>query len=348
MKQMNAINEIPFDFEKKAIEYLDTMGMTKSLNESQKKLFIELAVSYSLNPFKREIYPITYKDKWGATNLSIVTGYEVYINRANRSGLLNGWKWKTEGNIVFKDEYRRTQNNKDYIAKVIDRDKSTLKAVVTIHRKDWSYPFVHSITVNEFCGEGPIWTSSPTFMLRKTAASQAFRICFTEELAGLPYTQDETSTFKDIIDAPVVEGQEMPEIEAPASEIPAKTEELPVQDNTPIIPTQEPEPVQPNEGINIETRTCQLAEKLFQNKFLTDKKRDSIISKINDSDTGIGLKKYLFKQVELLQKLYEISNSINLETTIKADIYKSILSAKSNDFANIESILNGLTISKVA
>jgi len=143
----------------------------------------------------------------------------------------------------------------------------------------------------------------------------------------------------------------MPAIEAPPKEIPAKTdktEKPPVQDNTPIIPVQEPEPVQHNEGSDLQTRTCQMAEELFQNKFLTDKKRDSIIAKLNDPETGIGLKKYLLKQVELLQRLYEISTSINLETTIKADIYKSILSAKSNDFVYIESTLNGLTISEVA
>ena len=47
------------DFEKKAIEYLDTLGIGAGLNAGQKKAFLEVASVMKLNPFLKEIYAIT-------------------------------------------------------------------------------------------------------------------------------------------------------------------------------------------------------------------------------------------------------------------------------------------------
>ena len=69
MHDLTLTKEQAVDYERKAVEYLDAMGMTKQLNESQNKLFIELASAYQLNPFKREIYPIVYKNKTGGNDI---------------------------------------------------------------------------------------------------------------------------------------------------------------------------------------------------------------------------------------------------------------------------------------
>jgi phage recombination protein Bet len=154
--------------ETKISAYLDAAGMTGSLLESEKKMFINIAREFGLNPFKREIH-ITAYGKGEYRKCSIITGYEVYIKRAERTGKLNGWRCWTEG------------------------EGKNLKALVEIHRKDQGHPFVHEAYYEECCQynrEGKpnaVWAKMPRFMCKKTAIGQAFRLCFPDDLGGMPY-----------------------------------------------------------------------------------------------------------------------------------------------------------------
>lgn len=146
-----------------AVSYLDMMGMSK-LARKDKEMFINLAAACGLNPFKREIYCIPYGDK-----ASVVTGYETYIKRADRTGRMDGWQVEAAG----------------------DAKNGSLSATLTIWRKDWSHPFTHQVFWREVRGNSPLWQRSPVFMTKKVAISQGFRLCFPDELGGMPYTADE-------------------------------------------------------------------------------------------------------------------------------------------------------------
>jgi len=156
----------------KIIEYLDAFGLSKELSENEKTQFVEIACEFRLNPFKREIYCVAY-GQGEYRKLSIITGYEVYVKRAERSGKLNGWKAWTEGS------------------------GEDLKAVVEIHRKDWDKPFVHEVYWKESSQkkkDGTLtafWVKQPRFQLKKVAISQGFRMCFPDELGGIPYDANE-------------------------------------------------------------------------------------------------------------------------------------------------------------
>ena len=151
------------------ISHLDALGLTSKLNEGEKNTFLQISKAFNLNPFKREIHISKYGD-----NLSIITGYEVYIKRAERTGLLDGWNATTTGSVESGD----------------------LKAIVTIYRKDRAHPFVWEALYSECVQktrEGKVtkfWEKS-AFMTKKVAISQGFRLCFSDELAGMPYTADE-------------------------------------------------------------------------------------------------------------------------------------------------------------
>lgn len=186
----------------KAIAYLDSLGMTKSLKPAQKDTFVEICQAYQLNPFKREIWAVPYKD-----DFSIIVGYETYLKRAERTGKLNGWKVEYTGDVAYK----QVQSN-GYTKTVIDQERSTLCAILTIYRKDWEHPFVHEAYLSEFCGMSPIWVKSARFMLKKTVISQGFRLCFSDDLGGLPYTMEETDTFKPVMDAPTQQKEEPKQI----------------------------------------------------------------------------------------------------------------------------------------
>ena len=167
--------------EKMIDEYLDTTGLTKSLLPKEKAMFVNMARLYGLNPFKREIYCTVYGEgQW--RQCSIVTGYEVYLKRAERIGKLDGWQAQITGSL----------------------QDGTLAATVTIWRKDWTHPFTHTafysecVQTSKKTGEpNAIWRKMPSFMVRKVAIAQAFRLCFSDEFGGMPYTNDEMG-----VDAP--------------------------------------------------------------------------------------------------------------------------------------------------
>jgi phage recombination protein Bet len=151
------------------------------LSNAEKERLMATAIAYQLNPFKREIHvKISFEE--GKRKMHLIVGYEVYIKKAERTGLLDGWKAWIEGS------------------------GDALKAVVEIQRKDWKNPFVHEVYWSEAVqkrSDGSIydfWERMPKFQLKKVAISQGFRLCFSNEIGGIPYDsaelpiQESTST----------------------------------------------------------------------------------------------------------------------------------------------------------
>ena len=66
--------------------------LTDKLTDVQRNQFAAVAQAFGLNPFKREIYATTYRNKDGQTVMSIVTGYEVYLKRAEMNPNYNGFE----------------------------------------------------------------------------------------------------------------------------------------------------------------------------------------------------------------------------------------------------------------
>lgn len=201
------------DWKQVAIEYLNTMGLARNLTNEQKEQFIQIASAFKLNPFKREIYAVPYRTQSGATTISIIVGYEVYLKRAERTGKLNGWNV----DIVVKDGERY--------------------AVATVFRKDWAHPLVWEVCENEFNTGKSSWTKMPEFMLKKVAIAQAFRLAFPDELGGMPYTREEQAFINSdrSNDVPVVP-VELPQFQKQETQVEAQVE---AQAETQAQPTQE-------------------------------------------------------------------------------------------------------------
>lgn len=156
--------------------YLDIMGLATQLTDKEKNQFLEISQAFGLNPFKREIYCSKYGNQ-----MSIIVGYETYIKRAERSGMLDGWGVVTEGKV----------------------DDKSLKAIITIYRKDRKMPFVHEVYYSEYVqlkdgNPNKFWQKAHT-MIKKVAMAQGFRLCFNDELGGMPYTKEEIQETEDIV-----------------------------------------------------------------------------------------------------------------------------------------------------
>lgn len=198
-------------------EYMDTTGLTKRLLPNEKAMFVNMAQLYGLNPFKREIYCNVYGEGQNR-QCSIITGYEVYLKRAERIGKLDGWHTEEIGSI--KD--------------------GTFAVKVTIYRKDWSHSFEHTAyyaEVKQTKKDGTpnhFWATQPRFMTKKVAVCQAFRMCFPDEFGGMPYMADELGVEEA---APQVERNVTPQ---ETKEEPKKVEK--------IIPVEEPKAKEPSEA----------------------------------------------------------------------------------------------------
>lgn len=159
----------------KITEYMNVFGIAAELTDNEKKQFVEVATAYQLNPFKKEIYCLPYMTSVKQANgqykkvrkLSIVTGYETYLKRAERSGLMNGWNVEISG----------------------QGDSRTAK--ITIHRKDWGEPLIHSVILSEYKEDNRMWKEKPMTMLKKVAMAQGFRLAFPDEMGGMPYAAEE-------------------------------------------------------------------------------------------------------------------------------------------------------------
>jgi phage recombination protein Bet len=165
-----AVNSVT---DKELLGHLDNLGLTSKLTENEKNTYLTTAKAFGLNPFKREIHVSKYGQGEYAV-MSIITGYEVYIKRAERSGQLDGWHASTTGSVATND----------------------LKATVTIYRKDRNHAFVWEVFYDECVqrkkdGTVTQFWQKANFMTKKVAISQAFRLCFSDELGGMPYTADE-------------------------------------------------------------------------------------------------------------------------------------------------------------
>ena len=192
-----------------ALSYLKSMGL--NIPEQFQTQFIEIAAAMKLNPFLNEIHAISYNTKEGPV-FKCVTGYMVYIKRAERSGKLNGWE-VSSANVGGQ-----------------------MVSTVTIYRKDWEKPFRHSVRFNEVAQWGTdgqlskLWRKMPAFMCEKACISQGFRLCFPDELAGMPYTKEE-------LPEGVMLGAVQPEKQLEAPEIPEQK----------ALPPQTPEGATPEQ-----------------------------------------------------------------------------------------------------
>ena len=217
----------------KITAYLQTFGLVAQLQKNEVDQFVEIATAYQLNPFKREIYCIPY-GKGEDRKLSIVTGYEVYLKRAERLNVLDGWRTWTEGTLERRKE-KKTINYKDKQtgqAKSFEKDvdiwRGDLRACIEITRKDWSKPFYHEVYFEEYTQDNQMWNTKPRTMIKKVVVAQGFRLAFPDEMGGMPYSSDE------LPDEMVHQAEYIPP-QTTVETTPAKAPEQPETQPAPVI-----------------------------------------------------------------------------------------------------------------
>jgi phage recombination protein Bet len=263
------------------------------LASNQELMFgLQVAKTFKLNPLKREIYFVKYKE---SEPMQILTGYEVYLKRAQRSGRYAGMRSWTEGSL--KDE--------------------NLKGCVEVTVKGWDKPLQHEADYAEYVQKKKIWADGkvireepnrfwrekPKTMIKKVAISQAFRMAFPDEFDGMPYTRDE------VIDVEAVESKslpdvvEMPKLKAEAPKTPVETPQKPVE----AVKTEE------TKVSATEPQTPVKSDPSEENEYLIDTLSDKSLEKLGKA------KKFLGKKFEYVLKSLDIKDEIEIKTDEMAD-----------------------------
>jgi phage recombination protein Bet len=173
---------------------------------------LQIAKTFGLNPLKREIYFVKYSSN---STMQVLTGYEVYIKRAERSGKYDGLEMTSEGR----------------------KEDGSLKAIVKVYRKDWKNPLIHEAYYCEYVQTkqdgtpNKFWATKPITMIKKVTVSQAFRLAFPDEFDGMPYTSDEVVDQEKIIDI-----NAEPELKMPTAK-----NEVEIAPTMPLISTEMPQ-----------------------------------------------------------------------------------------------------------
>lgn len=149
---------------KQAIERYVFGHLPPEVPEGEKQFLLNFALNLGLNPWKGEIYFIPFKTKDG-TKVQKVVSYLVYVQRAEKTGLLNGWE--------------------------VELSQDTKTATCIIYRKDWDRPFKWTVHLQEVKRDTRAWREMPGFMLRKVCIAQAFRLAFPGATGELPYIPEE-------------------------------------------------------------------------------------------------------------------------------------------------------------
>ncbi|WP_295099128.1 phage recombination protein Bet [uncultured Fibrobacter sp.] len=169
------------------LDYLKTMN--KGLTEQQTKQFLAVAGTFGLNPWKREVYAVTYKNKDGSTDMSIVTGYETYIKRAELNPNYDGFDIEFKGGFKRGKITKQGKNGPWQVDALVP--DGTVSCVCTVYRKDRAHPTREEVFFDEYDQGNSMWQSKPRTMLKKVAIVSAFRKAFPFDFGGMPYTNDE-------------------------------------------------------------------------------------------------------------------------------------------------------------
>lgn len=176
-KEIQEKNEI-----EKLRKYIKTFLTHENLSENEIEQFIEVARSQKLDPFKKELHVVAYGEgKY--RSLSLITGYEIYLRRAD---------------LIPVYDFFETEHLGEF-------GKPDFRCKIKIYRKDRTRPLIHECYFNEFVGKKKdgititkFWKKMPYFMIEKVTVAQGLRWAFPNDFENMPYIKEEINEIIDV------------------------------------------------------------------------------------------------------------------------------------------------------
>ena len=144
--------------------------VAKDCNPTELAYFLGVAKSYSLDPFKKEIW--CYKDHKG--NVVIFAGRDGFLAIASKNQLYRG----VYSQAVYKNDIFEGDLNKPdtIIHKVNSFERGALLGAYAIVRMEGCEPLLKMVKLDQYKRNSPTWNSYPDAMICKVAESSALKI----------------------------------------------------------------------------------------------------------------------------------------------------------------------------
>ena len=197
--------------------------------------FVHYCATNRLDPFRKQVYFIKYS---ASAPAAFVTSWTVFIDRANRNPMFDGFESGIVWHIKQGDEIKVVRGQPcDYMP---DDTHVIAGGWAIAYRKDQSHPRKVEVPLGEMqakrrdqktgkIGPTKMWSDAETTMCTKTPSARAIRLLFPDDLGGLlaegeqrevPMTapKDSSESFREFLktDKPPEEGIH----DAPAAEAP--------------------------------------------------------------------------------------------------------------------------------
>lgn len=182
---------VAWEADPKQLKLLKSVLVPPGITDDQFELFVLVAKRLNLDPFKRQIYAVPYRNKSGETQMVIQTGIDGYRASAARV------RDPRTGETLYdgQDAPEWCDDRGKWTDAWIDRDPPEA-ARVSVWRKGVSRPFVAVARFRSYAKtdrEGhlkDLWATMPDVMIAKCAEALALRKAFPDELGGV-YTVEE-------------------------------------------------------------------------------------------------------------------------------------------------------------
>jgi len=153
---------IPAQYNPQQIQLIRDM-CAKDCTDNEFLLLMQLAKTYQLDPFAKQIWAV----KYGNNPAAIFCGRDGFLAIAHRSGKFDGMESGTR------------------------KDGDDLVGWCRVYRKDMSRPFEVEVSLSEYSTGKNLWQTKPKTMIVKVAESHALRRAFG--ISGL-YAPEEIDT----------------------------------------------------------------------------------------------------------------------------------------------------------
>jgi len=153
---------IPTQYNQQQIQLIRDM-CAKDCTDNEFLLLMQLARTYQLDPFTKQIWAV----KYGNNPAAIFCGRDGFLAIAHRSGKFDGMESGTR------------------------KDGDDLVGWCRVYRKDMSHPFEVEVYASEYSTGKNLWRDKPRTMIQKVAEAHALRRAFS--ISGL-YSPEEIDT----------------------------------------------------------------------------------------------------------------------------------------------------------
>ena len=179
--------------------------LTGNGEPSEKEVFsfMEQCQARGLNPFAKDCYMTSYRNRDGSTSVSVITSKDYFVRTATQQPDFDGME---AGVVVINREGEMEYREGSLVGKQTER---LIGGWATVHSKNRAHPSKAVVSLDEYDQGRSLWKTKPATMIRKVALVQAIREAYPEKFGGV-YDSSEMPEHREPMEA---------EIEQPAQQI---------------------------------------------------------------------------------------------------------------------------------